>query len=338
MNILVTGGCGFIGSHVVDRLVDEHNVTVLDNLETQVHQSGLGYRNKKAVYLKMDVCRPLQVRHALEDHRPDVVIHLAAQVGVGQSMYSPTRYALTNCVGTAVLLEELAKKPIKRLIVASSMSCYGEGMTDEDGRPIGTPEYKPFKCESIYAVTKRDQEEMCLSFGKAYKVPTLALRLFNTYGSRQSLSNPYTGVAAIFASRLLNDQPPFIYEDGLQMRDFVHVSDVADAFKLAVESDVANAAINIGSGDPHSIFEIYNTLANLLGKDIAPTFVPEGRAGDVRHCFADISKARKFLGYDPKVRFLEGAEELVSWIEKSNPSHDDHVERAQLELRARNLA
>lgn len=368
MNILVTGGAGFIGSHLVDGLVEKgHKVRILDSLVEQVHGGKVPeFLNKEAEFIQADVCDADAVRKALDD--VEVIYHEAAEVGVGQSMYEIVRYVKANDLGTAVLLEEMIKRPgqFKKLIVASSMSIYGEGayrnpktgayvypqirsdeqlaahdweLIDADGtilEPIGTTEEKPLFPTSVYAVSKQDQEQYCLSVGRAYKIPTVALRYFNVYGTRQALSNPYTGVCAIFSARLMNNEQPLIFEDGKQTRDFVHVSDIVQANLLALETDKADyQAINVGTGRAISVGEISEMLAKGLGKEIEPNFVGKYREGDIRHCVADISKARNLLGYEPKVKLEDGLRELLEWVRNEKP--DDKVAAATAELTARNL-
>lgn len=347
-NILVTGGAGFIGSHLVDALVEKgHRVRILDSLVEQVHGGKMPeHLNGDAEFIQADVCDADAVRIALNGI--DVVYHEAAEVGVGQSMYEIVRYVKANDLGTAVLLEEMIKHPnqFRKLVVASSMSIYGEGAyicrscnetvhpflrgndqldahnwefaCEKCGgflKPIGTTEEKPLFPTSVYAVSKQDQEQYCLSVGRAYKIPTVAFRYFNVYGTRQSLSNPYTGVCAIFSSRLLNDQPPLIFEDGGQTRDFVHVNDIVQANLLALETDKADyRAINIGTGRSISVKEVGQLLSKGLGKDIEPEIVGKYREGDIRHCVADITKAREILGYEPKVSLEQGIPELISWV------------------------
>jgi len=345
--ILITGGAGFIGSHLADSLLRRgYKVRALDNLSPQVHGAGAKrprYLDPDVELIEGDVRDPDTVREALRD--VDGVFHLAAMVGVGQSMYELAKYTAANNLGTAVLLEALIEHPVERLVVASSMSIYGEGLyrtrsgrlvnyaarsleqlrhgrweprTSDGDRltPVPTPETKAPTLASVYALSKYDQERMCLITGSAYGIPTVALRFFNAYGPRQALSNPYTGVLAIFAARLLNGNPPLIFEDGEQKRDFVSVHDVADGCRLAYETpSAAGQVFNIGSGRARTINEIAQKLAEQLGKDIEPEITGKYRVGDIRHCFADISRARRVLGYDPKVELDDGILELAGWLE-----------------------
>jgi dTDP-L-rhamnose 4-epimerase len=369
MRALVTGGAGFIGSHLVDRmLADGHEVVVLDSLDPQVHRYGRpSYLSPEAELVVADVRDRAAVRKALAG--ADRLVHLAAAVGVGQSMYEIERYCSVNTVGAAVVLEEAAavRDVLEKVVVASSMSIYGEGLyrcPAEDrevapgprsveqlarrewepycpgcGEPVdalATPETKRLDPASVYAVTKRDHEELFLAWGRAYRVPATALRLFNVFGPRQSLSNPYTGVAAIFASRLLNGRPPGAYEDGLQKRDFIHVSDVVEALVAALEPGRGDAsALNVGSGSPVTVLEVAGALSRGLGVQIEPEVRREYRAGDVRHCFPDISLARRELGYEPAVGFDEGMTELVRWL--AGEQAEDFVPQASDELRTRGL-
>ncbi len=369
MNILVTGGAGFIGSHLVDALVERgHRVRILDSLVEQVHgPSAPAHLNGQAEFMRADVCDAEAVAAALKGI--DVVYHQAAEVGVGQSMYEIVRYVKANDLGTAVLLEEMIKRPsqFRKLIAASSMSIYGEGAyrcdtCEIDIHPflrsneqlaahdwefkcetcggllttVGTPEEKPLFPTSVYAVSKQDQEQYCLAVGRAYKIPTVAFRYFNVYGTRQALSNPYTGVCAIFSSRLLNDQAPTIFEDGEQSRDFVHVSDIVQANLLAIATNRGDyQAINIGTGRATSVKEIAHLLAKGLGKNIEPVIVGKYREGDIRHCVADISKARKLLEYEPQVTLEAGLAELLDWL--GDQDAEDRVESATSELAERSL-
>lgn len=346
--ILITGGAGFIGSHLADDLIRAgHRVRILDRLGAQVHGANAprpDYLNPEAELIVGDVRDEVTVRRALR--HVDAVYHLAAAVGVGRSMSEVRRCMEINSVGTAVLMESLIERPVERLILASSMSVYGEGLYsgpngrvqtvrerppaqleegvwelyDDEGhvlRPLPTPELKRPAPASIYALSKHDQERLCLILGRAYGIPTTVLRLFNVYGPRQSLTHPSTGVLANFAARYLNDQPPRIYEDGGQMRDFVSVTDVARACRLALESPrAANEIFNIGSGNPHPLWEVAGMMARVLGKSgIEAEVTGLYRKGDIRHCFADISKARERLGYEPGVSLEQGLHEWAAWLE-----------------------
>ncbi len=368
MHVLITGGAGFIGSFIADELLEHgHRVRILDNLSDQVHGPGAKrpvYLNADAELVVGDVRDTNALRHALQGI--DAVYHFAAKVGVGQSMYEIASYTATNNMGTAVLLEALSRRPIERLIVASSMSIYGEGLycgidgtqcegttrdfdklragdwelRDSSGQiliPIPTPESKSPSLASVYALSKYDQEKMCMIVGRAYNIPTVALRLFNVFGPRQSLSNPYTGVLAIFASRYLNGNPPLIFEDGFQQRDFVHVRDVARAARLCLEVPQATGHVfNIGSGNHYTIREIAETMGTVLGADhIEPVITGKYRVGDIRHCFADIGLAGQVLGYKARVSFEEGMEELAEWL--SGQVAIDRVAQAGSELASRGL-
>lgn len=367
MRILITGGAGFIGSHVADELLRRgHAVRALDSLSPQVHGADAGRPSYLAADVELligDVRDAAAVRLALDG--VDAVYHFAAAVGVGQSMYEIDHYTSVNNGGTAVLLQALAERPVQRLIVASSMSLYGEGLyraadgtvtpgcerpleqlraadwevrsaSGEALTPIATPETKPASLSSIYALSKFDQERMCLLVGRAYGIPTVALRFFNVFGTRQALSNPYTGVLAIFAARLLNGRAPLIFEDGLQQRDFVSVTDVAQACVLALDAPgVDGRAFNVGSGHAHTIRDVAALLGAILGKAIEPEICGKYRVGDIRHCVADISEAQRVLGYHPRVTLEEGLIELAAWLQDQAP--DDRVGDARRELAARGL-
>jgi dTDP-L-rhamnose 4-epimerase len=366
--ILITGGAGFIGSHVSDEMISHgYQVRVLDNLSPQVHgdeHGGPSYLDPDVELRIGDVRDANAVRQALAG--VDAVCHFAASVGVGQSMYRISDYCGVNDLGTAVLLESLLQHPVERLIVASSMSIYGEGLyRDAAGNsyervermlhrlkvgdwepraaggevltPVPTPETKIPSLASIYALSKYTQERMCLVVGKAYHIPTVALRFFNVYGPRQALSNPYTGVLAIFASRIINGNRPLIYEDGRQKRDFVSVHDVARACRLALEAPAGDGGVfNVGSGNAYTVLEIAENVVQALGQDgITPEIIGKYRMGDIRHCFADISLSREILGFQPRVPLNEGLVELAMWLEQQQAV--DRVAEAGAELAARGL-
>lgn len=370
--ILVTGGAGFIGSHTVDLLVERgYEVRAIDNLEPQVHGSKKEmpeYYNRDATFIYGDVRKRENLRKAIEN--VDAVLHLAAAVGVGQSMYQIQKYVAYNTYGTSVLLDVLVNEEhdVKKLVVASSMSIYGEGkyLCQECGPvypglrreeqlkrmewelrcvncgntliPASTDERKLPTPTSIYAQTKRHEEEMCLLIGKAYGIPTIALRYFNVYGTRQSLNNPYTGVCAVFSTRILNKKPPYIFENGKQMRDFVHVKDVARANVLALEQNRANyLPVNIGSGKPTSIIELAETLIRLYDGKVQPILSNSFRNGDIRHCFADISTAQKYLNYKPSISLQNGLKEIVEWSRTHKLVAMDRFDESIKELKERGL-
>lgn len=366
-NVLITGGAGFIGAHVAAELLRAGDrVRVFDSLVSQVHGDGgrPGYLSDEAEFIHGDVRDPEGVRAALAGI--DRVVHLAARVGVGQSMYEIADYTGANTHGTAVLLEALLDHPVERLVVASSMSVYGEGLyrdatgesvvpvsrsreqlrrgeweprgpRGEELTPVPTPETKPPSLSSVYALNKYDQERLCLLFGDAYQVPAVALRFFNVYGPFQALSNPYTGVLAIFAARLLNDRAPLIFEDGQQRRDFVSVADVARACRLALSRDgVGGHVINVGSGQCASVTEIANRLGRILGREaIEAEVTAKYRVGDIRHCFADISLSYDLLGFRPEVELDDGLAQLAGWLD--GQAAVDGVEVATKELTSRGL-
>ncbi len=356
-NVLVTGGAGFIGSHLVDELVKRgHRVRVFDSLVHQVHHGRIPkHLNQEAEFYLGDVRDKEALSKALEG--VDVVYHQAAEVGLGQSMYEISRYVSANILGTANVLDLIVNNPllrrnVQKIIVAASISQYGEGAytckncgihhpkirsddqlnkkqweylcpnCEEPLIPIPTTEEKPQHVTSIYGITKKAQEQMVLNVGQAYAIPVVALRYFNVYGPRQSLQNPYTGVAAIFASRIKHNQLPLIFEDGNQKRDFVSVHDIVQANMLAMEKDKADYhAFNIGSGETVTIKHIADTLLQLSGKNIAPVITEQYRKGDIRHCFANIEKAQRLLGYAPKHNFRNGMQDILSFAETA-PSQD----------------
>ena len=369
MKVLVTGGAGFIGSHLVTALLGRgHDVRVLDVLVPQVHGDRSSARPLPdgVELLTGDVGDADLARRAVAG--VEAVFHQAAEVGVGQSMYEIARYVGANTLGTAVLLEALldVRHDIRKLVVASSMSAYGEGAYEcarcglvnaavrpleqlvarqwdvacphcrSPLTPIPTPETKPLAPTSVYAITKQDQEQLCLVVGRAYGIPTIALRYFNVYGPGQALSNPYTGVCAIFSSRLLNGHPPVIFEDGLQTRDFVHVSDIVAANLLALDAEGTTwPPMNIGTGVATSVLDVAHLLAEGLGRETEMDVVGRYREGDIRHCVADISEARARLGYEPRRTLRDGVPELLEWVRAQTA--DDRTPFATGELESRRL-
>ena len=348
MNVLITGGAGFIGSHTVDALLAQgHVVRVLDLLDPQIHGQDASFPRRGHAhieYIKGDVRNVEDVTLALES--VDAVYHFAALTGVGQSMYDIRNYVDVNCTGTATLLEAIVKRnrPIQRFILASSRAVYGEGThrCEEHGsifphmrkredlnegnfdylcplcgkqllaRP--TAEERPLNPVSVYAWTKKQQEEYCRYAADTFGLSVTILRYFNVYGSRQSLKNPYTGLISIFFSRMMAHQPIFLYEHGKPSRDFVHVSDVVEANVLALNANIKSpACINVGTGQERSITDIANALAEACG--VAPDFkdTEDYRVGDIRSCFADLNRAKQLLCYQPRVTLEAGMREFCDW-------------------------
>jgi dTDP-L-rhamnose 4-epimerase len=361
--VLVTGGAGFIGRHLVQALLErDYEVKVYDNLEPQVHGENPNLNFWKDVeFIKGDIRDADLLRKAIKNVA--IIFHQAAAVGVGQSMYQIQKYVDVNIYGTAVLLDIIVneKKVLRKFIVASSMSIYGEGeylcdscgkvypkLRDEEQlkrrdwemkcprckqevKANPTTEDKPLHPTSVYAISKRDQEEMALCIGRAYGIPTVALRYFNGYGPGQALSNPYTGVAAIFSSRILNNKPPLIFEDGLQSRDFIHVKDIVQANLLALEKDNADyEALNVGTGVPTSILTLARLLMKKLDFEGEPVILGKYRIGDIRHCYADITRIRERLGFQPTINLEDGIEDLINWVQSQKAV--DLVEKAMQEL------
>jgi len=367
-SILVTGGAGFIGSHLVDILNSEnHEVIVFDNLESQVHRDTYKapeYLPHNVKFIQGDVRDTKILDKAMEN--VDIIIHLAAMVGVGQSMYEIKKYMGVNELGTAKILDILVNSEhhVKKFILASSMSIYGEGayICKECGQffpksrtqdqlrkkiwgiscprcgklaqPIPTSENSPLNCSSIYALTKYSQEKMALLLGKTYGINTTSLRIFNTYGSRQSLYNPYTGVCSIFLTHLLNGTPPIIYEDGNQKRDFIHVNDVCQAILLSMKNKKStNEIFNVGTGNPLSIGKIAEFLSQKINPKIEQKIINKLRPGDIRHCYADISKIKNVLDFKPIYSFEKGIKELIDWVKTQKKLPKDNTERAHEELK-----
>lgn len=366
--VLITGGAGFIGSHLADKLLEIGiEVRILDNLCEQVHGTSRNkpsYLNPCAELIIGDIRDKAAVEKSLKG--VDIVYHLAAKVGVGQSMYEIAGYTDTNNLGTAVLLESIIQHPVGKLVVASSMSVYGEGLyrkkdgsiipgklrsihqlkkgiwelfdeNNEELQPVPTNEEKRSSLASVYALSKYDQERLCLMMGNAYRIPVVSLRLFNVYGPRQALSNPYTGMLAIFASRFLNGTSPLVFEDGKQRRDYVNVKDAVRACLIACEKKEANGEVfNIGSGTNYTVNEIALHLKNIMGVGCCdPVITHKYRAGDIRHCFSDITKAKNMLGYEPSVDIDTGLTGLVDWL--STQRSDESVDQARKELEKRGL-
>jgi dTDP-L-rhamnose 4-epimerase len=371
MRVLITGGAGFIGSHLADLLLEKgYRVRALDNLDPQVHGENAGrpdYLDPEVELMVGDVRNRSDVGKALDGC--DMLVHFAAAVGVGQSMYRMEHYTSVNALGASVVLEEAVRRRdrIGKMLVASSMSIYGEGLyrcghcgdfaprlrtslqlerhqwevtcpvCGSPSEPLPVPESKPLYPASIYAINKRSHEEMFLVTGQAYGIPAVAMRFFNVYGTRQALSNPYTGVGAIFASRLLNGNPPVIFEDGLQSRDFVHVRDLCRACAMALENPSSDQRVlNVGTGKPTTILDMARAIARQLGRPEDDLVIREQfRAGDIRHCFADCSAIEEVLGFRPEIGFDSGVSDLCEWVARATAT--DSVEKATRELEEHGL-
>jgi dTDP-L-rhamnose 4-epimerase len=347
--VLVTGGAGFIGSHLVDALVERgHEVVAFDNLDPAAHPQPArlpAYANPKCRYVLGDVRDKEALRKVVED--AEVIFHHAAAVGSGISMIDIRRFVEVNSLGTANLLERVIENRgrIKKLIVASSMTAMGEG-TYECGvhslqypflrpieqlerhewevkcpqcgaplRPLPMTEDRPLQPVSIYGLAKMDQELETMLVGRFYQIPVVAFRYFSVYGPRQSLTNPYTGVIARFGTRLISGKPPLIFEDGQQLKDLIHVRDVVRANLMAMEKDAANYQVfNLGGAAGVTVQGIARMIAEKLGSSIEPVFTGQFRRGDARHGWADTSKARRLLGWQPSLAVEEGIADLCGWL------------------------
>jgi dTDP-L-rhamnose 4-epimerase len=366
--VLVTGGAGFIGSHLVDALLERgERVRVLDNLDALAHPSGRpGHLDPEAELVEGDLRDRETVERSLDG--VDRVFHLGGVVGNGESMVNVRRAVDHNAGGTATLLEAVVERRdrVRRLVAASSMVVYGEGSyrcaahgtchpqlrspaqlqrRQWEPRcpacgcpmePAPTSEDAPLRPTSVYGITKRDQEELVLVLGRAYGVETVALRYLNVYGPRQALGNPYTGVAAIFATRVLNGRPAMVFEDGHQIRDLVHVSDVVRATHLAMDAPAAAGyAVNVATGRRVRILDLAGSIAAALDSDLPPAVTGEYRSGDIRHCFANVSRARELLGFEARTTLDEGLPQLAEWVARQVVP--DGGDQALAELRSRGL-
>ncbi len=367
--VLVTGGAGFIGSHLVDALVAAgERVRVLDNLDRLAHPRGElpAHANPDAEMQIGDLRDRDAVDRALDG--VDRVFHLGGMVGNGESMINVRNAVDVNSVGTATLMEAVIARrdSIRRLVAASSMVVYGDGayrcrehgeaavpVRPDDrlarrewepvcaacGReiePVATTEAHPLRPASVYGISKRDQEELVLVLGRAYGLETVALRYLNVYGPRQALGNPYTGVAAIFAARVLSGRAPRVFEDGGQVRDLVHVSDVARATVAAMDAEpAAGRVLNVATGRRVRVGELAERIAAALGSELVPEITGRYRAGDIRHCFAGTRSATEMLGFTARVSVDEGIPELARWVTGQSPA--ERGDEALAELRARGL-
>ncbi len=372
MKVLITGGAGFIGQHLAHRFIrDGYDVTLLDNLLPQIHGDHAGLPPTLATvtrFIKGDVADSAVWKPALEDQ--NIVVHLAAETGTGQSMYEVERYQNTNLGGTAKLLQQLVNgngKKVQRLVVASSRAIYGEGAYTCAGHglvypqarkrsdllagrfdpvcpvcqrgcePTGVPETAPLQPSSFYGLTKQVQEQTFLMFGRVLQVPAVALRYQNVYGPGQSLRNPYTGILAVFSNLAREKKPIRVFEDGLESRDFVYIDDVVDAtFRAATYPLTGTHSVNVGSGVRTTVAEIAREINTYFQNDAETGITGEFREGDIRHNCADLTLAAQLLGYAPGWHFHNGLKSFLDWtcqFEANSSGYD----RSLAELRSRGL-
>ncbi|MED3778590.1 NAD-dependent epimerase/dehydratase family protein [Geobacillus stearothermophilus] len=373
-HILITGGAGFIGSNLSLKLVEKgYNVTVLDNLSPQIHgkngEYSELYQNIKDVvrFIKGSVLSYDDWKQALDG--VDVVVHLAAETGTGQSMYEIEKYTDVNIKGTSIFLDILAneKHSIKKIVVASSRAVYGEGkyrcpndgivypterkdvdmakgdfdvkcpICGEKVEPMATDENSKIHPSSIYGITKQVQEQMCMVMGKSLRIPTVAFRYQNVYGPGQSLSNPYTGILSIFSTRIKNGSDVIIFEDGKESRDFVYIDDVVNATILGIEKDEANYEVfNVGFGQKVDVLTVAKALVKEYKSSSKIIISGNYRLGDIRNNYADLTKIREILGFEPKVSFEEGIRKFTEWVNTQEVKQDSY-EKSIKEMRERGL-
>jgi len=372
-NVLITGGAGFIGSNLALALLKKgYQVTVLDNLSPQIHGDATNSQlylsiKDKVKFIEGDVCKEADWRRALD--KQDIVVHLAAETGTGQSMYQVKKYTDVNINGTAILLDLLTNSThqVKKLIIASSRAIYGEGkyqspthgivypthrqesdmlngdfevkcpFSGENAQVLATDEESKIHPSSIYGITKQNQEQMCMVTGKSLGLPVVAFRYQNVYGPGQSLKNPYTGILSIFSTRILNHNDIQIFEDGTESRDFVFIDDVVDATISGIEKDEANyQAFNVGTGVSTSVSTVAQTLKSLYEADIKIKITGGFRLGDIRHNYADLSKIQQHLGFKPRFDFKQGITQFVNWVKTQNVEADNFDKSIQ-EMKAKGL-
>ena len=371
--ILITGGAGFIGSYLCEKLYDlGYEIILLDNLSQQIHPNYEGsFLQKKvagkAQLIKGDVANKDDWRKALEG--VEAVVHLAAETGTGQSMYEIERYYKVNVLGTSLLLDILVNEThsVKKIVIASSRAIYGEGKyKDADGmihfplerreeemskkifepintstgellQMVSTDEDAMLHPSSIYGLTKLAQEQMIMLMGKQLKIPSVALRFQNVYGPGQSLSNPYTGLLAVFSNRIRGNKPLDIYEDGRETRDFVYIDDVVESIILSLTKAKADDEVfNIGSGVATPILKVAELMCRFFKQDVPITISGNYRIGDIRHNCADIAKAQKLLGFQPKISFEEGLAKFVEWVNVQEMVEDKY-DASVAEIKAKGL-
>ena len=370
-NILITGGAGFIGSNLALKLIEKgYKVTVLDNLSPQIHTSNSPLYNSikdKVRFIKGTVLSYDDWKNALEEI--DVVVHLAAETGTGQSMYEIEKYTDVNIKGTSIFLDILANEPhsVKKMIIASSRAIYGEGKyecsscgivypnerKDEDmskgdftvkcptcnanAKLLATDENSKIHPSSIYGITKQVQEQMFMVMGKTLNIPALAFRYQNVYGAGQSLSNPYTGILSIFSTRIKNGNDINIFEDGKESRDFVYIDDVVDATILGIEKDEANYEVfNVGLGLAIDVNKVASTLVKEYKSNSKISISGNYRLGDIKDNYADLTKIQTKLGFEPKVSFEDGIKRFTKWV-NAQEVVEDQYEKSINEMKEKGL-
>ena len=362
MKVLISGGAGFIGSNLALKLMDRgYEVVLLDNLSQQIHgenpEESYTYNlvRDKCELIVGDVTKFEDWRRALKS--VDIVVHLAAETGTGQSMYEINKYVDVNIGGTAKLMEVITNEinQVKKVVVAASRAVYGEGkfqceehgtvypesredqdmsrgdfevkcpICNQNVEMLPTDEKSKLHPTSVYGHTKQSQEELCMIVGKSINLPVVAFRFQNVYGPGQSLKNPYTGILSIFSTRIKNGNDLNIFEDGLETRDFVYIEDITDSIILGIENDNANfQSFNVGSGEKIDVLTVANTLKEKYGSNVNINVSGNYRLGDIRHNLGDLTKIRTLLGYEPKVKFTEGISNFVDWVEKQNVESDNY--------------
>lgn len=373
-NILITGGAGFIGSNLALKLISKnYKVTILDNLSPQIHgttpeiTSPLYQSIKDKVnFIHGTVTSRQDWEQAIQG--ADAIVHLAAETGTGQSMYEIEKYTDVNITGTALMLDILTNTQhnVKKVVVAASRAIYGEGryLSKEKGyvypmsridadmsqgqfectyagcselELVGTDEESKIHPTSVYGITKQVQEQLVMCVCPTIGIAPVAFRYQNVYGPGQSLSNPYTGILSIFSTRIKNGNPINIFEDGKESRDFVYIDDVVDATILGLEKEEANGeSFNVGTGVAIDVLTVANTLIEKYGIEVPVTVSGNYRLGDIRHNYADLSKARKLLSFEPKWTFSEGIGAFAKWVDEQ-AIHEDKYEQSIAEMKEKGL-
>ncbi|MFI5451827.1 SDR family NAD(P)-dependent oxidoreductase [Pedobacter sp. UC225_61] len=374
-NILITGGAGFIGSNLALKLIEKgYRITVLDSLSTQIHgdnaeETSPLYKSikNKVTFIKGTVTSKHDWEKAINGQ--DVIVHYAAETGTGQSMYEIQKYVDVNINGTAILLDLLANQPhqVKKVVIASSRSIYGEGKYKSAEKGIVYPKHRVSElmdkgdfevkypgCEtvlelmatdeeskihpsSVYGITKQNQEQMIMTVCPTLGIAPVAFRYQNVYGPGQSLKNPYTGILSIFSTQIKNGNGINIFEDGKETRDFVYIDDVVDATILGIENDKANGEVfNVGTGVATDVMKVAKTLIKNYGVEVPIKISGNYRLGDIRHNYADLTKIKSKLGFQPKFSFEQGINEFTKWVNDQEIETDNYAKSID-EMKARGL-